>query len=69
MKPVLNWLAGKKTYIAAGVLAALGLFAMLDRNPANDFVGMGLIMIGLGLCALHAQAERLYGEIIERLRR
>ena len=57
-------LVGKKTYIAAGVVVVLGLIAILDSNPANDFIGMSLVVMGLGLAGLGAKADRHHAEML-----
>jgi hypothetical protein len=57
-------LAGKKTYVAAGILILLGLAAMLDANPNNDFLGISIVMFGLGLAGLGAKADRQHAEML-----
>ncbi len=58
----MTWLAGKKTYIMAGVLIMIGIYCVLDQDASNDAMGLSFISVALGLMGLHAQADRHHAE-------
>lgn len=61
----MDWLQGKKTYIAAILAALVAANGVLQIVPKETQDALLAVAIALGLYGLHAQAERLSKPYVE----
>jgi hypothetical protein len=59
-----QFLVGKKTYLIAGLLVALGVWMVLRGQVAN---GMSVVLFGLGFVGLGDRANRHQSEILQAI--
>jgi hypothetical protein len=64
MESVKQFLAGKKTYIVAGLLVALGVLMVLKGQTTN---GMSVVLFGFGFVGLGDRANRHQSEILQAI--
>jgi hypothetical protein len=57
----MNWLTGKKTYIAAGALVVLGVVLVALKQTA---MGLQMICVGAGFVGLGDKANRHQAEVL-----